>query len=387
MSSGNVARSVGVASFVILGAVACSKPAPPPPPPPSLVDVAEVAVRDVPVIVESIGETIGASTVEVRARVEGFLDKVHFREGSRVTRGQVLYTIDPRPFEVTLSQARANLAQAEAQLAKARRDVTRLGPLAEQNAIPRVDFDNSIAAEAAAEAAVAASAAVVERAELDLSYTTITAATDGLVGRTELQAGNLVGRGQPTLLTTISRTDPIHVRFSVSERAYLELARKLAAGGSAGEGRLDLVLTDGSLHPHPGVFVFADRVVDAATGTLLLEASFPNPEKIVRPGQFARVRATTEVMRDAVLVPQRSVIQTQSVTSVAVVGDDDVVELRQVEMGPRVGSMWVVTSGLARGERVVVEGVQKVRHGVAVEPTVVVLDEASAEAAANPVAG
>ena len=248
MSSSKMMRSVGAASFAILGAVACSKPAPAPPPPPTPVDVVEVIVRDVPVTMESIGETIGASTVEVRARVEGFLENVHFREGSRVTRGQVLYTIDSRPFAVALTQARANLAQAEAQLAKARRDVARLGPLAEQNATPRVDLDNAVAAEAAAAAAVAASAAVVERAQLDLSYTQITAPTEGLVGRTEFQAGNLVGRGQPTLLTTISRTDPIHVRFSVSERAYLEFARKLAAGGSAGEGRLELVLTDGSLH-------------------------------------------------------------------------------------------------------------------------------------------
>lgn len=355
----------------------CNAAPPPSPPPPPSVEVAEALVRDVPVTMESIGETVGASTVEVRARVEGFIQEVHFREGSRVTQGQLLYTIDPRPFEVSLAQARASLAEAEAQLVKARQDVARLRPLAEQNAVPRSDLDNSVVAEAAARAAVDAATAVVERAELDLSYTTITAGTAGLIGRNEFSVGNLVGRGQPTLLTTISRTDPIHVRFSMSERAYLELARRVESDPSATRASLELLLSDGSVHPHRGTFVFADRVVDAATGTLLLEASFPNPEGIVRPGQFARVRAIAEVLADAVLVPQRAVLQTQSVTSLAVVGADDVVELRQVEMGQRMGTLWVVRSGLKGGERIVVEGLQKVRHGAPVTPTLVTVDDAA----------
>lgn len=371
---------VALGGFLTASATGCGKKEAPAPPPPE-VKVATVLQQDVPVYVEAIGQTRGSTEIEVRARVEGFVESVDFKEGNPVRKGQLLYTIDPRPFEAALAQARGTLAEAEAQLARARQDVVRYEPLVAKNAISRQEYETAVAVQRAAEAAVVAAKAAAERAEIDLGYTKVTAPADGLVGKTEVYAGTLVGRGQSTLLTQISQIGTIHVRFTVPERDYLYYARRREEGrGSAARGEslpFELVLADGSVHPKPGRLVFVDRNVDPTTGTILLEAAFPNPGGIVRPGQYARVRAAIDLKRGAILVPQRAVSELQGVYNVAVVGGDDTVEMRMVKPAERIGTLWVIDSGLKAGERIVVEGLQKVRPGVKVKPEVVTIEPAA----------
>lgn len=369
--------SPGLAALLVavcLGAAACGESAPPPPPPVE-VQVATVLQRDLPIYVENIGQTLGSQEVEVRARVEGFLETVNFREGTVVKKGDLLYTIDPRNLEAALAQARGQLARAKADLARASQDVARYRPLVAQNAIPRQQFETSVQVESAAKAAVDAAKAAADNAAIDLEYTRIYAPIDGLAGKTEVKPGNLVGRGDNTLLTTISTIDPIHVRFSISERDYLKFARAGKRGDNDTEGNFELILADGSVHGHRGSLLFADRVVDAATGTLLLEAQFPNPDRLVRPGQYGRVRVPIDEKKGAILVPQRAVRELQATFSVAVVSRDGVVSMRTVQPGARVDSLWAIDSGLAAGEQVVVEGMQKVRDGMNVKPVAVTIVE------------
>jgi membrane fusion protein (multidrug efflux system) len=347
-------------------------------PPPPAVQVATVLQRDVPVHVEAIGELRGNTEIEIRARVEGFIESVDYKEGTLVKKDQVLYKIDARPFQAKLSVAKASQAEAEAQLARTHQDVVRYEPLVAKNAISRQEYETAVALEKAAQAGVDATKAQVEQAQIDLSYTTVTAPEEGLAGRTEVYAGTLVGRGQSTLLTRISRTDPIHVRFSFPERDYLEMARKRGTGVSAEPGAnvpFELVLPDGSVHPQPGKLVFVDRNVDARTGTIMAEAAFANPGGILRPGQYARARATLETRSGAILVPQRAVKELQGVFSVMVVGADDSAEQRVVMPAERIGSLWVIASGLKAGEKIIVEGLQKARAGSKVKPTLVELNE------------
>jgi membrane fusion protein (multidrug efflux system) len=354
----------------------CKEEAPPPPPPPD-VKVAEVLTRDVPVYVEAIGQTRGNTEIEIRARVEGFLETVNFEEGTFVSRGKLLYTIDPRPFEAAVAQAKANLAQAEAELARAHQDVARFEPLVAKNAISRQEYETAVAIERAQESAVAAAKAAVETSEIDLGYTKVVAPDSGLVGKTEVYPGTLVGRGQSELLTHISKIDPIHVRFTIAEQDYLYYARRREAGAAGGTADIpfQLVLADGTVHDQPGKLVFVDRNVDPQTGTILLEASFPNPGRIVRPGQYARVRAAVDLKKGAILVSQRSVQELQGIYNVAVVKPDDTVDIRMVTPAQRIGTLWVIDSGLNTGERVIVEGLQKVRPGVKVTPETVTVEE------------
>jgi len=342
------------------------------------VKVALVVRRDVPEMVDCVGQTRGSVEVEVRARVEGFLDSVLFEEGKPVKKGELLYEIDPKPFIAAVNRAKGVLASAMADLAKARQDVARYKPLVEQNAISREEYETSVSLEQAAVAKTDAARAAVESAQLELGYTKVTAPIDGLVGKTEVKAGALVGRGQSTLLTSVSTNDPIHCRFTLSERDYLALARRIKQGGEQ-RPEFEMVLSDGSIHPHKGVFVFIERLIDASTGTILVEVSFPNPDKIVRPGQFARVRFPIAIRKDAILVPQRAVSELQATYSIGVVMADNKVEMRSVRMGPRHGGMWIVENGLKAGDRVIVEGLQKVRNGSLVVPTQIELDENGAE--------
>ena len=360
----------------IAGGCEEKKEAPPPPPPD--VKVSQVLQRDVPVYIEAIGETRGNTEIEIRARVEGFIESVDYKEGQLVKKGDLLYTIDSRPFETSLAQAKANQAESEARLARAHQDVVRYEPLVAKNAISRQEYDNAVAIEKANTAAVDASKAVVKQAEIDLSYTKVIAPEDGLAGRTEVYAGTLVGRGQSTLLTRISRIDPIHVRFSFPEKDYLAFARKRGSGVDAKAGTdvpFELIMADGTVHPAPGKLVFVDRNVDSQTGTIMAEAAFPNPGQIVRPGQYGRVRATVDVKKGAILVPQRAVQEVQGIFNVMVVGAGDVVEQRQVIPAERVGSLWVIDSGLKPGDRVIVEGLQKVRPKMKVAAKEVPIEE------------
>jgi len=375
---------VVIAAFAITG---CGTPPAPPAPPPPEVQIAQVLQRDVPVYTEAIGQTRGSQEIDVRARVAGMLQTVDFQEGSYVRKGQLLYTIDPREYEANVEQAKGNLARAVADQARYDQDVARYKPLVDQMAIPRQTYETAIAQAEAAKAGVEAAQAAVARAELDVEYTKVYSPTNGIVGKTEIQPGNLVGRGESTLLTRISRVEPIHVRFSISERDYLALVRRRQQGeaGPATEpDAFELILADGSLYPHRGRLAFTDRLVDPSTGTLLVDVAFPNPDRIIRPGQYGRVRIAIDTERNAILVPQKAVQELQATYSVAVVKDDNTVEMRQVTTGPRVGDLWVIREGLHAGDRVVVEGLQKVRPGVTVNPTVVPIEKAPPAAPQEP---
>jgi membrane fusion protein, multidrug efflux system len=359
--------AVAVAAVVVGGCGAKEKAAPPPPE----VYVAEVVQRDVPVESELVGQTRGAQDVEIRARVEGYLDRVAFSEGTFVTRGTLLYQIDPKDLQAALARAQGDLASAQARLAKTENDVARYTPLVAQQAVSRQELDNAVAARDAAKAQVEAGQAVVDKARNDLSYTTITSPIDGIVGTTLVKAGSLVGRGESTLLTTVSRVDPIFFRAGISEAGYLDIARRAEAirRDNAGEKiPIQLILADGTVHPHTGVLDAVERAIDPTTGTLSLQFTFPNPEKLVRPGQYGRIRFVVEVKRGALLVPQRAVQELQNLRTVAVVGADDTVAIRTVKVGPRFGSLWVIEEGLKPGDRVVVEGLQRVREGIKVAP-------------------
>jgi membrane fusion protein, multidrug efflux system len=361
-------------SGAALALAGCGKPpAPPPaPPPPVPVVVSEVLVRDQPLYLESIGQALGAQDVEIRARVEGVLESMNFIEGSFVKKDALLYVIEPYSLQASLDRNQAAVAQAEAQRDKATRDVSRLQPLWEKNAISRQTLDDALAAERSAKAGVDSAKAALESTQIQLGYAKIYAPIDGLVGKTEVRPGNLVGRGQSTLLTTMSTIDPIHYRYSVSEQEYLTWRRARPDDEKARADTaniFELVLADGTAHPHKGTVVFADRNVDPTTGTLLLEVAFPNPERLIRPGQFGRVRVPVKVLPGAILVPQRAVKEMQATHSVFVVRTDSTAEFRKVTPGQRVGNLIVISEGLKPGEAVVVEGIQKLQHNTPVAPT------------------
>ena len=341
---------------------------------PSVVDVvvAPVQVRDVPIVVEWAAQTSGANDVEIRARVKGFLTQKAYKEGTLVRRGELLFQIDPQEYQSAVAQARATLSQAQAGLSKANTDVARLRPLAERNAVSRQDLDHAVAAEQGAEGQVAAARAAMKTAQLNLDYAKITSPITGLAGVAQADVGSLVGSPGPTLLTVVSQVDTIKVKFRISEQEYLVLRRALgdsAPRAARREGRLELVLADGSVFDHKGTVVTVDRNIDPATGTLGIEALFPNPTGFLRPGQFGRVRAPVTTRTNAILVPQRAVREMQGTFSVGVLKPDSTIEVRPVKAGARVGSDWVVDSGLLAGTVIVVEGMQKVRPGVKVRAT------------------
>ena len=367
-----VSRGASLTALALAASLAgCGDKSPPPPPPPS-VTVMPVQVRDVPVYREFTGETKGAEDVEIRARVAGFLERQAYTEGTPVRRGALLFVIDPKPLEAALRRARADRAEAAARFERATVQANRLRPLAAQNAVSQQDLDNALASEQASRAAVDAARAAETTAELDLSYTRVTSPIDGMAGIATVDVGQYVGSPEPTVLTVVSALDPIKVAFNISESEYLELARATSAGGRARrspEAIVELQLADGSVHPEKGRVTIVGRGVDPATGTMLLEAEFPNPQGIVRPGQFARVRIPVTIAKDAIVIPQRAVQELQGTYNVYVVGADSTAEIRPVKPANRVGSEWVISDGLRPGDRVVVDGLQKVRPGAKVVPT------------------
>jgi len=345
--------------------------------------VAEVVQKDVPIYMEIVGQTQGSQDVDIRARVEGFLDSINFSEGSFVHKGDLLYQIDPKPLEAALAQARANLANSQARLDQATITVNRMKPLAEQQAVSLQELDNALANQNAARAAVDAGRAAVDKAVLDLGYTRITSPIDGVVGTTEVKAGNLVGSGESTLLTTVSQVDPIVFRGGVSEADYLRMARNIKERrASRGEHAVEvqLLLADGSDYPYQGSLEAVERAVDPTTGTLSMQVSFPNPERLLRPGQYGRVRFAAEIRKSAILVLQRAVQELQDRFNVAVVGPDNKVSMRSVKVGPRVGDLWVIDEGLKPGEKVVVEGLQRLRDGMTVTAVPVAMSSPGAGA-------
>ena len=379
--------------------------------------VAPVVQKTVPIYTELTARTDATDSVDIRARVKAYLLSQSYAEGTMVKAGQVLFTLDKREYEAQAMQAKAQLSKAEADLAQARersfvetaeanlqiavaqankadQDVNRLKPLAEQQAVPQQDYDNALAAQKSARAdvvgrqaalntskvnqtaaiqqalaAVEAAKASVRQAELNLEYCSITTPISGIAGTRQVAPGNLVGQGEATLLTTVSNVNPMRVFLSISESDYLTIQRKRAEGKMKGGAELELILADGSTFPHKGRIIIADRAVDLKTGTLSLVAEFPNPNALLRPGQFGRVRLAATVAENALLVPQKAVTEMQSAKIVYVVGDGNKVALRSVTLGERVGQDYIITEGVKAGERIIVEGIQKARPGDTVNPT------------------
>ena len=360
-----------VALLVWSGLAGC-KEAPPPPPPPPEVVVQPVEVRDTPVQSEFTGEVRGGEDVEVRARVAGFLESMHYREGTPVKKGQLLFLIDQKPFQAAAARARADLAEAKARHDRTVIQVNRLRPLAEKNAVSKQDLDNAVATEEATRASMSAAEAQLTTAQLDLGYTRVTSPITGMAGNRLVDVGSFVGSPQPTVLTVVSSLDPIRFDFTISEVDYLSIARAAAAEGrtqARTDANLELVLADGSVHSQKGRITVIGRGVSTETGTLPLQATFANPGGLLRPGQFGRVRLPITTRKNAIVIPQRAVQELQGGYNVYVIGPDSVAQLRPVKLANRIGSDWVVSEGLEPADRIVVEGLQKIRAGAKVRPT------------------
>ena len=360
--------------FVVLAAAssACSRrDASKNPPPPQKVVVAPVIQRDEALFHEWIGTTQGDVTADIRPRVEGYLLRRVYTEGSLVKQGDVLFEIDPRQLEAQLRQAEANLEQAKASLDKAERDVTRDEPLAVQRAISQQELDNARSSRQGAAATVGALQAAVEQTRLNLSWTKVTSPIDGIAGIAPQQVGDLVS--PQTVLTTVSKVDPIRVLYQLSEQEYVEMLRDPEMRNA----ELQLVLADGGVFPKKGRVLLTGREVDVKTGTIAAIGLFPNPGNLLRPGQYAKVRAVVKVRRGALLVPQRAVNEMQGDFQVGVVGPGDTAQIRKVKPAERVGSMWIIEDGLKPGEQVIVEGFTRIKSGMIVSPV-------SASAAAEP---
>jgi membrane fusion protein (multidrug efflux system) len=345
----------------------CKTDAPPPPPPPE-VRVVSVAAQPITNIIEVPGRLQAVRTAEVRARVDGIVQRRLYTEGTDVVEGQPLFAIDPRELRARLSSAEATLARAEATAANAKQDVTRYQGLVAQQAISQQEYDAAVARQRTAEADVAQARAQVEAARLNLDYTTVTAPISGRAGRAEVTEGALVSAGSATLLTKIEQLDPIYANFSQSSSEMLELRRRAAAGnGSPLSGvPVRLVLEDGSVYPLVGHLNFLDLSIDQATGTTALRAEFRNPSRTLLPGQFVRARIEAGVQPSGLQLPQRAVTVTQQGATVMVVSPKNIVESRNVKVGPLKGDSWVIESGLEVGERVIVDGLQQVQPGKAV---------------------
>jgi membrane fusion protein (multidrug efflux system) len=340
---------------------------------PSAVEVAVASPiqQDVAVYSEWVATLDGYVNAQIRPQVSGYLIRQDYKEGSLVHKGEVLFEIDPRPFQAALDRAKGDLAQAQAQLVKSTLDVGRDTPLAEAKAVAKSQLDTETQAKYGAQAAVESGKAAVEMAELNLGFTKVTSLVDGIAGIAQVQIGNLVG--PDSILTSVSQVDPIKAYFPISEQEYLG-AQKNRRGAPAAHpigflgNSLELILADGSIHPQPGRILLADRQVDPGTGTIRLVAAFPNPGNILRPGQYGRVRVETSMKKGALLVPQSAVAELQGSYQIAVVGSDNKESMRTVKAGEKVGAMWIIDEGLKPGEQVVVEGLQKLKEGMAVVP-------------------
>ena len=334
------------------------------------VTVATVVQKDVPIYEESVATTVGFVNADILPKVSGYLLKQDYQDGSRVRAGQLLFEIDPRQYQASLDQALGNLARDQAQLKQNQLDLARYTKLFKASVIPQQTFDNATQTTQASQAQVQADAAAVESARLNLQWTKVYSPINGVSGIAQAQVGDLVGTS--TLLTTVSQVDPIKVSFPVSEKLYLHFAGQINASGGANAKSsppiIQLILDNGSVYSYPGHLYAVNRQVDVQTGTIMMQAIFPNPENILRPGMYAKVRAQTDVQHNALLVPQTAVSSIQGQYEVAVVGADNKVTLRPVIPGIETGSLWVIDGGLKPGERVVADGAQKVQEGMEVRP-------------------
>jgi membrane fusion protein (multidrug efflux system) len=352
--------------MAVLAIPACEKPVPAAPPPP-VVEVMEVTSTDVPLTTTLIGQLDSPGNVEVRARVEGFVDKMLFTEGTEVVQGDMLFELDKKPFIERLAAAKGMLAEAEAALHKYERDVARLTPLVANRAVPQQDLDNALASVDVGRAGVESAQARVESAQIDLGYTDIKAPVSGLIGAKQVSIGELVGKGEPTLMTTISTLDPIWFYCNVSEVEYLQAKDKSKVTGKQVEDvPLTLILSNDREHADPGKFVFIDRAVDTKTGTLRVRAEFPNKEKLLRPGMFARVRVDLGKRPNTITVPERALVDLQGKSFVWRIDGDGKAAQQAVQTGEQVGPRIIIHEGLKEGDRIIVEGIHKVREGMPV---------------------
>jgi len=345
------------------------------PQPPDITVVVTTA-QEVPIYQEFVGQTHGLKDIAIRARVEGFLESIHFEEGSRIKKGTLLYTLESQQFEADVAAKMSRVAEAQTMLAKAESDLNRIKPLAEEKAVSERDLDAAVAQYEASIESVKASQANLRASKIQLGYTKIYSPISGIIGKTKAKVGDFVGRSpNPVILNTVSRIDTVLVEFFITETQYLLVARHhLSQNDSADKnsrgGELELILADGSLYEHKGKVDFIDREVDPTTGAMLLQASFPNPQELLRPGQFAKVKALVKVVKDGILIPQRCVMELQGLYSVYVVGDGDNIQTREVKVGPKIKQFWLITEGLKPGEKVVYEGLQKVKDGAVVNPII-----------------
>jgi len=354
---------------LVLLAAGCDSTKAAPSPPPVAVEVATVVQQDTPIYSEWVATLDGYINAQIQPHVTGYIVRQNYKEGAVVRQGDVLFEIDPRPFKAALDQAKAQLAQSEAQLGKARLDVERDTPLAQARAIAQSQLDTEVQAKLGAQAQVDAAKANVEQAQLNLEWTKVTSLVTGIAGIAQVQIGNLVGPN--SILTSVSQVDPIKAYFTVSEKEFTDFHRRFPTETTVEEQRkripLQLLLSDGAVYEQTGRISFADREVNPATGTIRIAGLFPNPTNLLRPGGYGRIRASVRSRDGALLVPQRAVTELQGSYQVAVVGDDNKVSIRPVTVGERVGRLWIVNEGVKPGERVIIEGLQKVRDGAAVK--------------------
>jgi len=354
-------------------AAGCKKEAPPPPPPPS-VQVAPVVQKDVEIYEEWIGSLDGNVNAEIRPQIEGYVLKRDYNEGSVVRQGETLFEIDPREFQAAYDQAQGSVSQYEATLANAKTTVERYTPLAKERAISQQELDDAVTKQRTAQANLESARAALERSRLNLAWSKVTSPIEGIAGVAKAQIGDLVAR--TTVMTTVSQVDPIRVYFNISEQEYLAWVAKhgppektLRSKENLERGPLQLILADGSIFPHRGKAILLGREVDVKTGTIQIAGVFPNTGDVLRPGQYGKVRVAVDTRKGAVLVPQRAVSELQGSYQVAVVGPDNKVTMRVLKLGPTEGASYVVDEGLKAGEKVVVEGIQRVRSGMTVVPT------------------
>jgi len=348
--------------------------------PPSKVEVITIKTENVPVYTEFVGQVYGQSDIAIRARVEGFLESMHFNEGQPVEKDQLLYTIDPLSYQATVAARMSDVASARTQMVKADNDLKRIRPLAEKNAVSQSDLDAAVASYEASQASVDAANANLNAAQIQLGYTKIYSPVKGIIGISEARVGDFVGQSpNPVVLNEVSDIDTIKVRFSLSESDYLKMAQYISSLDSAerqlriknrekSENYLELILSDGEIYPLKGKFDFVDRNVDPTTGSITVQASFANPNRMLRPGMFAKIKAQIENLNDAIKIPQRSIKELQGIHQVVLVQPDSTIKIQEVKVGPKIGSDWVILKGLEAGQSIIYEGLQKVRSGMKVVP-------------------
>ena len=362
--------------ILILLFSACGKKEEQVQPPPLDVVVFQTKAQGVPIYQEFVGQVYGFKDIAIRARLEGFLEGIHFEEGSRIKKDTLLYTLESQPFEADVAAKMSGVAAAKTILAKAKSDLNRIRPLAEEKAVSQSDLDAAVAQYEASIESVKASEANLRASQIQLGYTKIYSPLSGIIGKTKAKVGDFVGRSpNPIILNTVSRIDTVLVQFFITETDYLKVARRLLSRNSAADqdakkASFELILADGSLYGHKGQTDFIDREVDPTTGAMLVQASFPNPEELLRPGQFAKVKAKVMVVKDGILIPQRCVSELQGLYHVYVVDDQNKVIQREVKAGPKVKQFWLILEGLKPGEKVVYEGLQKIKEGVTVNPVI-----------------